>query len=30
LISWCPQRDSNSRPSDYKSDAVIVEGTSAY
>ena len=22
---WCPQRDSNSRPSDYKSDALPAE-----
>jgi hypothetical protein len=23
--AWCPQRDSNSRPSDYKSDALPAE-----
>jgi mannitol 2-dehydrogenase len=24
-VEWCPQRDSNSRPSDYKSDALPAE-----
>jgi len=25
LLIWCPQRDLNPRPSDYKSDALPAE-----
>ena len=24
MLGWCPRRDSNSRPSDYKSDRSIL------